>query len=292
MSNLHIPFTAQPPIASAMLKALLLPRKGFKASVGLPAITASWLNAKANVDSLKKYETVLGLASSPVLPVLYPHVLSGGMHMHMLTHPDFPIRLLGSVHLKNSIKQYQGIDIQSEMDIHSAIGEYRLTAKGLEFDFSTQVKVEGKVVWEELSIYFKAGKFGGKEHPSEQSSFELDSLTQGDKMADWEVPKNRGKQYAKITGDYNPIHMSPTLAKLFGLKRDIAHGFGVLAQAIEQAGFNTTHKPCQVDVVFKGPVFLQSQVNVQKNTSQNENRFDVFCGNNPKPSICGSVFDL
>ncbi len=292
MSNLHIPFNTQPAIASAMVKALLLPRKGFKASIGLPAIKASWVGAKANIDSLKKYETVLGLTSSKVLPVLYPHVLAGGMHMHMLSHPDFPIRLLGSVHLKNTIKQYQAIDIESEMELHSAIGEYRLTEKGLEFDFSTQVKVEGNVVWEEVSIYFKAGKFGGKEQPSEQSSFELDSLSNGEQVAEWEVPKNRGKQYAKITGDYNPIHMSPTLAKLFGLKRDIAHGFGVLAQAIELAGFNTVNKPCQVDVVFKGPVFLQSQVSLKKNNSQNENRFDVFCGNNPKPSICGSVLDL
>jgi hypothetical protein len=292
MSNLHISFNTQPPIAGAMVKALLLPRKGFKASIGLPAIKASWLGAKVNADSLKEYETVLGLTSTQVLPVLYPHVLAGGMHMHMLSHPAFPIRLLGSVHLKNNIKQYQAIHIQSEMDISSAIGDYRLTEKGLEFDFSTQVKVNGDVVWEEVSIYFKAGKFGGKEQPSKQSSFELDSLTDAKQVADWEVPKNRGKQYAKITGDYNPIHMSPTLAKLFGLKRDIAHGFGVLAQAIEQARCSISHGSCQVDVVFKGPVYLQNQVNVQKNTEQNENRFDVFCGNNPKPSICSSVSAL
>jgi len=292
MQNLHIPFETQPAIAGAMFKALVLPRKGFNAKTGLPPIKASWLGAKANADSLTEYKTVLGLATSDVLPVLYPHVLAGGMHMHMLSHPDFPIRLLGSVHLKNSIKQYKAIPVQTEMDIHSAIGEYRLTAKGLEFDFSTQIKVQGEVVWDEVSTYFKAGKFGGKEQPSEQVSFELDSLNEAEQVASWAVPKNRGKKYAKITGDYNPIHMSPLLAKLFGLKRDIAHGFGVLAEAIEHAGMNCKDNKCQVDVVFKGPVFLQSQVNLKQNTSQDKSRFDVYCGTNPKPSICGSVFEI
>ncbi len=292
MQNLHIPFDTQPAIGGAMFKALVLPRKGFNAKTGLPAIKASWLGAKANPDTLKEYQTVLSLTATDVLPVLYPHVLAGGMHMHMLSHPDFPIRLLGSVHLKNSIKQYKAIPIETEMDIHSAIGEYRLTSKGLEFDFSTQVKVQGEIVWEEVSTYFKGGKFGGKEQPSEQTSFELDSLNEPQQMADWLVPKNRGKKYAKITGDYNPIHMSPLLAKLFGLKRDIAHGFGILAEAIEHAGMNCRDKACQVDVVFKGPVFLQSQVNLKQNTSQDKSRFDVFCGANPKPSICGSVFEI
>jgi len=87
--------------------------------------------------------------------------------------------------------------------------------------------------------------------------------------------------------------MSPIAAKLFGLKRDIAHGFGVLAEAVEysnaiqQAG--GVENTLRVDVVFKGPVYLDSDVCLRQNVEQNANRFDVFCGENPKPSICGEV---
>ncbi len=292
MQNINIQFTSQPAIGSAMVKALLLPRKGFSAKVGLPSIKASWIGAKADTQALQQYENVLSLTSASVLPVLYPHVMAGGMHMQMLTNKAFPIRLLGSVHLKNTIKQYKAIATDQTMDIHSAMGEFRLTSKGLEFDFSTQVQVAGELVWEEVSTYFKAGKFGGKENPSNETSFELDSLNNSEQTAQWAVPSNRGKQYARITGDYNPIHMSPLLAKLFGLKRDIAHGFGIVAEAINHAGLANNPDGIQVDVVFKGPVFLQSQVTLKKNNTQDENRFDVFCGNNPKPSICGSVFKI
>lgn len=293
MSAAELHFDQKPANGKAMLKALVLPRAGFDSSVGLPNIKASWKGASADARELNEYLQTLSLEKHDYLPVLYPHVMAGSMHMNMLSHKSFPIRLLGSVHLKNRIVQHQAIADDATMEIKSEIGAYRLVEKGVEFDFTTDVYVQGEKVWEEVSIYFQAGKFGGKENPSSEKSFELESLNQPQESGSWHVPNNRGKRYAKITGDYNPIHMSPLAAKLFGFKRDIAHGFGVLAEAIEyssaieQAG--GIEKPLQVDVVFKGPVFLDSDVSIKQNKEQDSNRFDVYCASNPKPSICGSV---
>jgi len=293
MSAAELHFDQKPANGKAMLKALVLPRAGFDSSVGLPNIKASWKGASADARELNEYLQTLSLEKHDYLPVLYPHVMAGSMHMNMLSHKLFPIRLLGSVHLKNRIVQHQAIADDATMEIKSEIGAYRLVEKGVEFDFTTDVYVQGEKVWEEVSTYFQAGKFGGKENPSSEKSFELESLNQPQESGSWHVPNNRGKKYAKITGDYNPIHMSPLAAKLFGFKRDIAHGFGVLAEAIEyssaieQAG--GIEKPLQVDVVFKGPVFLDSDVSIKQNKAQDSNRFDVYCASNPKPSICGSV---
>ncbi|MGK0249912.1 MAG: hypothetical protein ACI910_002676 [Oleispira sp.] len=44
------------------------------------------------------------------------------------------------------------------MDIHAQMG-LRLTAKGVEFDFTIQVKIANIMIWEELSIYFLADNF-------------------------------------------------------------------------------------------------------------------------------------
>jgi len=299
MTDVQLTYDKKPGLAGAMVKALLLPRKGFKQNIGLPDIRGSWVVAQADPIALKNYHEVLGLTQGEHLPVLYPHVLAGGLHMNMLTHKLFPFGLLGAVHLKNRITQHSPIKNTQVMDIHSAMGEFRLLPKGLEFDFSTKVTVEGEKVWEEVSTYFMAGKFGGKENPSSETSFELATLENTNDLADWPVPKDRGKKYAKISGDYNPIHMSATLAKLFGLKRDIAHGFGIVAEAInyssamvEIENSDLNQQKIQVDVVFKGPVFLESQAVLKQNQSQDKNRFDVYCGDNPKPSICCAVITL
>jgi hypothetical protein len=300
MSVINLEFHQTPAIASAMAKALFLRRKGFKAAVGMPEINASWYGAQADQGALKDYCTTLDIEFTESLPVLYPHVMAGGMHMNMLTHKVFPFGLLGAVHLKNTITQHKAIAISDKMDIHAQMGGFRLTAKGVEFDFSTQVKIADEVVWEELSIYFMAGKFGGKENPSTETSFELASLDNLSDVASWAVPKNRGKKYASISGDYNPIHTSKYLAKLFGFKRDIAHGFGILAQAVNQSELaNKTHisaGKCQVDVIFKGPLYLESDASLKQSSdatsTTQEQRFDLFSGSNPKPSICANLKSL
>jgi acyl dehydratase len=297
MPVINLEFHQAPRIASAMAKALLLRRKGFDASVGMPEISASWYGAQADQGALKDYCETLDIEFTHTLPVLYPHVMAGGMHMNMLTHKVFPIGLLGAVHLKNTITQHKAITISEKIDIHAQMGGFRLTAKGVEFDFNTQVKIADEIVWEELSIYFMAGKFGGKENPSPETSFELASLDQMEDVASWTVPKNRGKKYASISGDYNPIHTSKYLAKLFGFKRDIAHGFGILAQAVNQSErankTNISAGKCRVDVIFKGPLYLENDANLKqaadaKNNEQSQ-RFDLFSGSNPKPSICASM---
>jgi len=296
MSAINLEFSSKPDNGKAMFKALILPRKGFDSKIGLPNIKAKWTSASANSVALNEYLQVLNLEKDDHLPILYPHVMAGSMHMNMLSHKAFPIRLLGAVHLKNRIVQYKPIADDAIMNIQSEIAGYRLVEKGVEFDFTTDVIINGEKVWEETSIYFQAGRFGGKETPSTEKSFELNSLDEPENTGNWHVPKNRGKKYAKITGDYNPIHMSSLAAKLFGFKRDIAHGFGVLAEAIEYSvaikSAGGIEKPLQVDVVFKGPVFLDSDVSIKQNKQQDPNRFDVYCGDNPKPSLCGAVTAL
>mgnify|MGYP000235112905 FL=1 len=293
MPDIQKNYSSKPKNGSAMFRALVLPRKGFKTSVGLPIIKATWTGAQADQRVLNDYLAMLNLGKSANLPILYPHVMAGSMHMNMLSHKSFPVRLLGLVHLKNRITQYKAIPVDAVMDIHSEIASYRLVEKGLEFDFTTVATINDEKVWEEVSTSFKAGRFGGKTNPSKEKSFELYSLKDSEKAGSWNVPNNRGKKYAKITGDYNPIHMSPLAAKLFGFKRDIAHGFGVLAEAIEYstaiALAGGVEKALRVDVVFKGPIYLNNDVYLHQNSQQNANRFDVYCGKNPKPSICSEV---
>ena len=89
-----------------MFKGVVLPRSGFDASVGLPAIKATWTSATVNALKLKQYQDLLALNAKDTVPILYPHVMAGSMHMRMQTHGSFPIRLLGAVHLKNRIIQH------------------------------------------------------------------------------------------------------------------------------------------------------------------------------------------
>jgi len=296
MSEVRLIFNKKPAVWTALLKALLLPRKGFDADVGLPDIQAQWQGARADSVSLKSYCSTLDIKPVGHLPIAYPHVLVGPMHINMLSHQSFPIRLLGALHLKNRIVQYRPIGCDELIDIDARLGDFCLVEKGVEFDLVTRISVDGNLVWEETSIYFVRGRFGGAEHPATVKSFELTSLPETKVLHSWHVPRNRGRQYARLSGDYNPIHISALAAKMFGFERDIAHGFGVLAQALEYSkrlsDTRADGQAVQVDVVFKGPVFLGSDVSIRQNPEASADRFDLYCDSNSKPSMCVAVNDV
>lgn len=52
-------------------------------------------------------------------------------------------------------------------------------------------------------------------------------------IARFRIPKSAGLDFAKLTGDFNPIHWVDPYAKAFGFKGIILHGFGTMARAIE-----------------------------------------------------------
>src|SRR5690606_12288746 len=49
----------------------------------------------------------------------------------------------------------------------------------------------------------------------------------------WRLPANAGLDFAKLTGDFNPIHWIPRYARASGFRNVILHGFSTMARAAE-----------------------------------------------------------
>jgi len=52
-------------------------------------------------------------------------------------------------------------------------------------------------------------------------------------LAYFKLSANAGLDFAKLTGDFNPVHWIPGYARAFGFPNVILHGFGTMARAIE-----------------------------------------------------------
>ena len=77
--------------------------------------------------------------------------------------------------------------------------------------------------------------------------------------AQWRVPEDAGRRYAKVSGDVNPIHLSGLTAKAFGFKRAIAHGMWVKGRALAALS-GRLPEALTVDVAFRKPLMLPSTV--------------------------------
>ncbi len=85
-------------------------------------------------------------------------------------------------------------------------------------------------------------------------------------IAFFKLGAKAGLDFAKLTGDFNPVHWVPRWARAFGFKNVILHGFGTLARAIEAlnrglfAGDVTALQ--EIDVRFTRPLVLPARVGV------------------------------
>ena len=254
----------------------------------LPDIAAEWAGAQADAEKVKAYREAVGLPPGDTLPLLYPHVLTSGLHLSILSDPDFPFSLLGAVHARQHCIRHRPILISERVDAASRVADSRVVKAGIEFDVTTVLEVGGARVWEAISTYLVRGKkFGEPQEPPARAK--LDDLPDGDEVGPWQVPANMGRRYAGITGDYNPIHIADITAKLFGFKQAIIHGMWSAARSLAELGKGEEDAPTRADLLFKGPVFIRYDVKLLAGADGPATRFDLYCGSNPRPVLQGQV---
>lgn len=79
----------------------------------------------------------------------------------------------------------------------------------------------------------------------------------------WSVNKQAGLEFAKLTGDFNPIHWVDFIAKKTPFKQTILHGLGQLAKTFELIE-QTKGKVKEIELKFIKPVKLsQNRVDVK-----------------------------
>jgi hypothetical protein len=86
----------------------------------------------------------------------------------------------------------------------------------------------------------------------------------GRELAFFKLRADAGLEFAKLTGDFNPIHWLPVYARASGFKGCILHGFATMAHAFEGLNRNLFSGDVTalrtVDVSFVSPLLLPAQV--------------------------------
>jgi acyl dehydratase len=85
-------------------------------------------------------------------------------------------------------------------------------------------------------------------------------------IAFFKLRADAGLDFAKLTGDFNPVHWVPRWARAFGYRNVILHGFGTLARAIEALNrglfAGDVDALAEIDVRFTRPLVLPARVGV------------------------------
>jgi len=253
----------------------------------LPPLSVTLKGAQANPKKLAQYRDVCGFTKVACMPATYPHILAFPLHMELLVSKDFPLPLLGLVHVRNEFTQYRAIGNQEILDIECSLEGPTTAGKGKEFDIITKVSAAGNLVWESKSTNLYRCKTDiDEQKKASPGQFNADTVL------DWTVPENTGRRYAKVSGDSNLIHLHEYSAKLFGFKRAIAHGMWSKARAVAALDSFLPNAPFKVNVAFKLPVFLPANVQFQYQQNDAGVEFHVKDSKGEKPHLAGTITTL
>jgi acyl dehydratase len=249
---------------------------------GLPADERTREGVEVDRDHLAAYDRVCGFRLRDELPATYPHIVAFPLAMELMTDTSFPFSVMGLVHIANRIDVLRPMTAAEPFDVRVWTADLGEHDKGTQFEIRAEASVDDAVVWRSSSTYLhREGKGGSKEKkPDEAPTGPADAI--------WDVPGDIGRRYAAVSGDRNPIHMHPLSAKLFGMKRNIAHGMWTKARCLA-ALEGELPETYSVEVRFKLPVFLPAKVAFTTDESEGTRRFHVRDARKGKPHVEGQV---
>tara|TARA_R110002153_G_scaffold53487_1_gene149112 strand:+ start:2679 stop:3602 length:924 start_codon:yes stop_codon:yes gene_type:complete len=209
------------------------------------------------------YHQVIGWdLDAGIIHPCYLHSLAFPLHIKLLLQAEFPFPLLGLVHINNQISQIRPIKKSETLSVTSCFGQLELHPKGWAFSIKVKFYSGSELVWQSISSNLFRCNHGRVVEPTLEHV--LNCFT---KPIDtiWKLNANLGRRYAKVSGDFNPIHLSKWSAKLFGFKRHIIHGMWTKSYCVselQKINPSLFLQAFEINTSFKQPLYLPSQVNL------------------------------
>lgn len=208
----------------------------------------------------------------PFVHPLYWQVLSLPLQLELMESPSFPFKVLGLVHLSN---QFEGGAIAlpkraERLKLSARFGECRAHKRGVEFDILIHVEYVNRtgepVIFSATSTYLARQPDMIDRVVTDLAANKTSKSRAHKKIHDvvtcdtFHLTPAASRKYALLSGDYNPIHISPLTSQLFGYKQPIAHGMHtkalVLSSLLKSASRAALSSKLSVTCSFKSPMFL------------------------------------
>jgi len=229
--------------------------RGLKVGEPMPHIEA---RATRLLRPVEDYARICGFAREEPLPLTFPDLLTRGLHLAVLSHAEFPLPVLGILHTEQRIERKRAIYAHELLSGRVWVSGLRPARRGGEFDLNTEIQSSGEVVWVGTTTILSRALPGDGEKRVRQQPAPYTPT----RSTVWALPADLGRRYAAMSGDYNPVHLWPLTARLFGFKRPIAHGWWALARSVAELDGDVP-EACVLQAHFQAPLTLPGRVTFQ-----------------------------
>lgn len=255
------------------MRAMVLRRPPGSDPPRVPDVAYAVQGVRADPDRLAAYQHLMGEAATDELPAGYVHVLAFPLAMAVLVRDDFPLPVLGLVHLANRVELFQPVFADEPFDARAYARGLAPHRRGTQVEVVTEVAVAGRrrtagravpraLLWREVATYLARGvHLPGQGEPPDVAP-PPPPFRPPEATCRWDLASDVGRRYAGVSGDSNPIHLTALTARPLGFRRAIAHGMYTAARALAVVG-PARGDAYDWDVTFDAPVLLPGRVDVR-----------------------------
>ena len=203
-------------------------------------------------------------------PLTFFYLLAQRAHLAMMLDKQFPWPILGMVHVANKMEwlgdYHPNLPLQLHVEIQ--IPERAATRKRVRPMYIVEFIQQGHCILRCESTYQVGG--GNKASANRRMQSPSLELSQWQQLDIWHLDQASGRRYARLSGDYNPIHLHPWLSRWFGFNQPIIHGMYSVARIQADIERHFAKPVSSMDVVFKRPLALPNQAvsHIQASTAK------------------------
>jgi acyl dehydratase len=219
---------------------------------------------------LERYKSFIGFTPTQYVPLSYFYLFAQRAQLSTMLDRRFTYPVPGLVHVANTMQLLEPVDLLQPLYVSIEAKQQPPDATGkLHILFDVLISQSGKLKIKCDSRYLgKRGQRPSGSKPEKSPMSEVIPPTLAEEKtnqalipnASWALPNNLGRRYAALSGDYNPIHLWPWSAKLFGFKRPIAHGMYSVAKVQALLEDHFAARVCHLSANFIKPALLPGQV--------------------------------
>jgi acyl dehydratase len=225
---------------------------------------------------IDRYRRVCGFSHAPDDPIVPPGFLQTlfiGLLGRYIASDFFPINPMGLIQTGQQFESRSPVRINDPLDLSCTLKDMTVSAKGIFTRFFLEIYRENQVVWQGISTYLT------RTPPSRANRAR--KTRQDDPLPAFmtiHVPSGTGREYARVSGDYNPHHLSDVTARIIGFKQAMVHGMWSLARTLACLEQSTKFaSPFFVEAAFKLPVYMPATLRVgSKQVIAGDGRHQVF----------------
>lgn len=225
---------------------------------------------RADLKRLGRYREVIGSVGTGdpnLLPPTYPALWETALAIELLAQAGLPFPAGGVVHLESELVVLRSVEVDEAVRCRVELERMEPRPKGLHLTLTTRGWTgSGLLARQGSLVLLLSGLRGMKGFNAGSGS--PHSLAAADavwsELGRWELKANHGRRYARVSGDYNPIHLWRWTARPFGFERQILHGFcleAMVAQALIEHRFGGISSALRrLHTIFRSPVALPAEV--------------------------------